>query len=188
MKGLHQPWNVQEQSEEARRLRYTEVISDGDSKTIAVLNENEPYGSGVKITKHECVGHVQKRLGKRIRAVKKELASTNKEPKQRITVLTAGLKDARRLLREANAEVRKEKRAVVVGGRGRGSVLEEDGEPNTDAEMAVVAPHVEIEALEEEIAVQKTRTVQGKMLDLRLTPCRASTGKPLSIILETSPV
>ncbi len=40
-----------ERSVEARHLRYTEVISDGDSKTIAVLNEREPYGSGVKITR-----------------------------------------------------------------------------------------------------------------------------------------
>ena len=107
-------------SVEARHLRYTEVISDGDSKTIAVLNEREPYSSGVKITKHEGVGHVQKRLGKRVRAVKKELASTSKGPREQIKVLTAGLKDVRRLLRDAKAEVREEKRAVVVGGRGRG--------------------------------------------------------------------
>ncbi len=107
-------------SEEARHLRYTKVISDGDSKTIAVLNENEPYGSGVEITKHEYVGHVQKRLGKRVRAVRKKLASTNKEPKQRIKVLTAALKDARRLLREANAEVREGEEGCGGGRQGEG--------------------------------------------------------------------
>lgn len=51
--------------------RYTSVISDGDSKTIQHLNEVQPYGEDVTIVKHECVGHVQKRLGKRLRDVKK---------------------------------------------------------------------------------------------------------------------
>ena len=49
---------IWKRSEEARRLRYMEIISDGDSKTTAILNENEPYGSGLTIYKHECVGHV----------------------------------------------------------------------------------------------------------------------------------
>ena len=43
--------------------------------------------------------------------------------------------------------------------------MEEDGEPRTDAEMAVVALEVEIEALEKEIEVQRMRTVRGKMMD-----------------------
>ena len=51
--------------------RYTSVISDGDSKTIQHLNEVQPFGEDVTIVKHECVGHVQKRLGKRLRDVKK---------------------------------------------------------------------------------------------------------------------
>ncbi len=80
-------------SVEARHLRYTEVISDGDSKTIAVLNESEFYGSGVQVLKHECVGHVEKRMGKRMRAVKKEgLTAANKGPKEHIKVFTASLK------------------------------------------------------------------------------------------------
>ena len=47
------------QSEKELSLRYTEVISDGDSKTIIHLNEVKPYGKETKISKHECVGHVQ---------------------------------------------------------------------------------------------------------------------------------
>ena len=101
---------------EARNLRYTEVILDGDSKTISVLNEHKPYGSVMKITKHECMSHVQKRLGKRVRAVKKELASTNKGPKERIKVLTTRMKNGKSLLRDAKAEVRKERRGCG-GGR-----------------------------------------------------------------------
>ena len=42
-------------------------MSDGD---IHHLNEVKPYGDDVVIKKHECVGHVQKRVGKRLRAVK----------------------------------------------------------------------------------------------------------------------
>ncbi len=49
---------------ERLNLRYTTVVSDSDSKTIVSLNESLPYGEGVKIVKHECVGHVQKRVGK----------------------------------------------------------------------------------------------------------------------------
>ena len=52
------------------KLRYTTVISDGDSKTIKHLNDNKPYGDTV-IEKHECVGHVQKRMGTQLRNLKK---------------------------------------------------------------------------------------------------------------------
>jgi len=54
------------------KLRYTEVISNGDAKTVNHLNGEHPYGPDVKIRKHECVGHVQKRIGKRLRDAKKK--------------------------------------------------------------------------------------------------------------------
>lgn len=38
------------------KLRYSTVISDGDSKTVSTLNREEVYGE-VQIKKHECVGH-----------------------------------------------------------------------------------------------------------------------------------
>ena len=57
-------------SKEKLHLRYTEVISDGDTKTVSHLNDVNPYGEGVMIVKHECVGHVQKRVGTRLRTVK----------------------------------------------------------------------------------------------------------------------
>ena len=53
-------------------LRYTTVISDGDSKTISKLNSEQVYGPNVEIVKHECVGHVQKRVGKRLRTMKRD--------------------------------------------------------------------------------------------------------------------
>ena len=42
-------------------LRYTQMISDGDCKSLTHLNQHQPYGD-VAIIKHECVGHVQKRV------------------------------------------------------------------------------------------------------------------------------
>ena len=41
-------------------VRYMEVVSDGDSKTLYRLNELKLYGDNLEIVKHECVGHVQK--------------------------------------------------------------------------------------------------------------------------------
>ena len=163
-------------SVETRCLRYTEVISDGDSKTIAVLNQQEPYGSGVQIRKHECVGHVQKRLGKRVRAVKKELVKATKGPKEQLKVLTAKLKEMQKLLRDAKRAEKSGRgrgRGGVRGGRGRGGVISaedtegdtEEGEPHTDAEMAVVALEVEIDALQDEIEALRPRTVVSKLTD-----------------------
>ncbi len=41
-------------------LRYVNVVSDGDSKAIKAIQNAEQYGSGVCITKFECVEHVPK--------------------------------------------------------------------------------------------------------------------------------
>ena len=58
-------------SVEKLHLRYTTVISDGDSKTISHLNDKvKPYGD-VNIIKHECVGHIQKRVRTRLESAKK---------------------------------------------------------------------------------------------------------------------
>ena len=48
-----------------------EVVADGDSKTFAELTKWKPYGEGNPVVKHECVGHVQKRMTNRIEAPKK---------------------------------------------------------------------------------------------------------------------
>jgi hypothetical protein len=48
-------------------LRYTHLISDGDSKTVSSL---QPYGQEHPIQKLDCVGHVQKRLGTALRNLK----------------------------------------------------------------------------------------------------------------------
>ena len=50
-------WSV-----ETRHLRYTCLVSDGDSKSYTALCQHKPYGNDVEVVKHECVGHVQKRV------------------------------------------------------------------------------------------------------------------------------
>ncbi|GFV71915.1 uncharacterized protein TNCV_2458501 [Trichonephila clavipes] len=43
---------------------------DGDTKTFNALSENKPYGDDDLIQKIECVEHVQKRMGTRLRKLK----------------------------------------------------------------------------------------------------------------------
>ena len=59
------------QSVHLHNLRYTNYIGDGDSKSYLEVVKADPY-NGVQITKLECIGHVQKRVGSRLRTLKKE--------------------------------------------------------------------------------------------------------------------
>ncbi|GFW50689.1 uncharacterized protein TNCV_2889911 [Trichonephila clavipes] len=54
-------------SEKLHNLKYSNYIGDGDTKTFNALSENKPYGDDYLIQKIECVGHVQKRMGTRLR-------------------------------------------------------------------------------------------------------------------------
>lgn len=60
-----------------KKLRYTVFVGDGDSsanKTVCELNNGEgPYIKDCKVVKEECVNHVSKRVGSRLRALKKKL-------------------------------------------------------------------------------------------------------------------
>jgi len=56
-----------QRSFEKHGLRYTNYIGDGDSKTFTKIVNSKPYGENVVINKKECVGHVQKRIGTRLR-------------------------------------------------------------------------------------------------------------------------
>lgn len=51
-------------------VRFLYYVGDGDSKTYKGVVEAAPYGE-TEVTKKECVGHVQKRIGTRLRACKK---------------------------------------------------------------------------------------------------------------------
>lgn len=51
-------------------VRYVKYLGDGDSKAFKEVLESKPYGNSVNISKLECIGHVQKRMGARLRRLK----------------------------------------------------------------------------------------------------------------------
>jgi len=56
-------------------LKYTVFVGDGDSTCFGAVREAccDEYGDFYIITKEECVGHVQKRMGTRLRTYKKKM-------------------------------------------------------------------------------------------------------------------
>ena len=57
---------------QSRKLRYTQFYGDGDSKSHTTVKEIYP---GVTVRKFECIGHVQKRVGNRLRNLRKKQKS-----------------------------------------------------------------------------------------------------------------
>ena len=64
-----------QRSVEKHSFRYVEFLGDGDSKAHNSLSQETVYGD-ITVEKLECVGHVQKHLGSRLRALKKKLGKT----------------------------------------------------------------------------------------------------------------
>lgn len=60
-------------SETKHKAQYLNYIGDGDTKTFLELQKNHSYGPDVKLCKIECVGHVQKRMGSRLRKLKSSM-------------------------------------------------------------------------------------------------------------------
>lgn len=58
-------------SVETRGVMYTKYLGDGDSKGFSSVVEDKPYGDS-NIEKLECVGHIQKRMGSRLRSLCKQ--------------------------------------------------------------------------------------------------------------------
>lgn len=52
-------------------VRYRNYIGDGDSKAYSELVNFKPYGDDFSIVKKECVEHVRKRMGTRLREIVK---------------------------------------------------------------------------------------------------------------------
>lgn len=50
-------------------VRYLKYLGDGDSRAYKAVVESKPYGS-TDIEKIECIGHMQKRMGTRLRALR----------------------------------------------------------------------------------------------------------------------
>lgn len=66
-------------------VRYRNYIGDGDSKAYSGLVNSKPYGDDFSIVKKECVGHVQKRMGTRLREiVKKTVVDTETKAGKKI--------------------------------------------------------------------------------------------------------
>lgn len=61
---------VFERSLATRGLKYKDMLRNGDSSTYNTIVEKKPYGDDCISNKLECIGHVQKRVGSRLRKVK----------------------------------------------------------------------------------------------------------------------
>ena len=59
-------------SVEKHSLQYSKYLGDGDSSSFSIVQSSYPYGPGVKIEKLECIGHIQKRIGGRLRKLKSD--------------------------------------------------------------------------------------------------------------------
>ncbi|GFX90825.1 uncharacterized protein TNCV_3166561 [Trichonephila clavipes] len=51
-------------------VRYTKYLGDGDSKAFTSIVQNKVYGDHCSVEKLECIGHVMKRMGTRLRRLK----------------------------------------------------------------------------------------------------------------------
>lgn len=60
-----------QRSEKLFGIKYCNYVGDGDTKTFKAILDKQPYGEDYKVTKSECVGHVEKRMGSRLRNIKK---------------------------------------------------------------------------------------------------------------------
>ncbi|CAN7938957.1 unnamed protein product [Ixodes hexagonus] len=70
--GVTGALNIFCRSEELHGVRYVKYLGDGDSKAFLAVKSKKPYGDSVEISKLECIGHVEKRMGTRLRRLKKE--------------------------------------------------------------------------------------------------------------------
>lgn len=60
-----------QKSEEKHGVLFEKYIGGGHSKTFSGIQKATPYGDRLHVLKKECVGHVQKRMGTRLRNAKK---------------------------------------------------------------------------------------------------------------------
>ena len=59
-----------ERSCATKGLKYKDMLGDSDSSTYSAILESKPYGEDCIPSKLECIGHVQKRVGSRLRRLK----------------------------------------------------------------------------------------------------------------------
>ncbi|XP_054287670.1 zinc finger protein 425-like [Macrosteles quadrilineatus] len=73
---VHGALEIFRRSEEVNGARYVNFLGDGDSKAFDTVKEDKVYGDDVDFNKLECIGHVQKRMGKRLMNLKIKTAKT----------------------------------------------------------------------------------------------------------------
>ena len=76
--------SIYKRSIEQNELRYLKYRGDGDSKSYAQVSAADPY-NGFLIKKGECVGHVQKRVGSRLRTLKDNMKSQKLDDGKKLT-------------------------------------------------------------------------------------------------------
>lgn len=60
-------------SESLHNVRYVKYLGDGDSKAFSKVCDAKIYGEGIQVEKLECIGHMQKRMGSRLRSLRNDL-------------------------------------------------------------------------------------------------------------------
>lgn len=58
-------------------IRYTRYLGDGDFKAFQTVVHENTYGPNIEIQKLECIGHVEKRIGTRLRNMANENSGEN---------------------------------------------------------------------------------------------------------------
>ena len=67
--GAKEMWS---RSISKNKMRYTTFVGDGDRKAFKTVGDLQPYGKEIEITKADCIGHVQTRMGNRLREWKRK--------------------------------------------------------------------------------------------------------------------
>ena len=93
-------------------LRYTQFLGDGDSKSF--LSVQGTYGDNVEIKKLECVGHYQKRVGTRLRNLKKKGKGLGGRGKLTNAVIDRLQSFFRVAIRQNSGNLEEMKRAVLA--------------------------------------------------------------------------
>lgn len=65
-------------SQQLNKMRYVTFIGDGDSSAYLAVKKLNPYGN-VSVQKEECINHVSKRLGARLRKLKDQSKGQKKK-------------------------------------------------------------------------------------------------------------
>ncbi|GFU95102.1 uncharacterized protein TNCV_4138861 [Trichonephila clavipes] len=65
--------SIFQRSQSLYNVRYTKYLGDGDSKAFTSIVENKVYGDHCSVEKLECIDHVMKRMGTRLRRLKTKM-------------------------------------------------------------------------------------------------------------------